>query len=403
MDRRISVVLIGAATVAFALVAALVVGGNENGSSLSGLPTTTSQLKSPQTDPVVASSSTPTTTTTSQSKTPSEARRLTTLRTINGAISPKSVVASGRGLVSAQNMMYQHSVTVYDADGNLVKTIPDSVDLSAFGAPGHPGISKGSPVEAAYSPDGRTAYVSNYSMYGSGFGPEGSDSCNAGDGTSESFLYRIDMKALTINAVAAVGAVPKYVAVTPDNRYVLVSNWCSAAVSVVDRSSMKEVKRIPVGAYPRGIAISPNSSKAYIAVMGTRDVAVIDLGTLGVSYIRNVGGAPRHVVIDPTGRYLYLTLNKDGQVVKVDTTTGAVVGRVNTGSQPRSMAISPDGTALYVVNYDSNTVAKVRASDLAILQTISTGEHPIGITYEPTTNRVWVAVYTGSIVVLQDS
>ena len=39
----------------------------------------------------------------------------------------------------AQNMMYRHTVTVYDRNGDLVKTIPDTVDLTAFGIPGHPG------------------------------------------------------------------------------------------------------------------------------------------------------------------------------------------------------------------------------------------------------------------------
>ena len=42
-------------------------------------------------------------------------------KTITGPISPKSVVASGRGLVFAQNMMYKHTITVYDPAGNLVQ------------------------------------------------------------------------------------------------------------------------------------------------------------------------------------------------------------------------------------------------------------------------------------------
>ena len=51
--------------------------------------------------------------------------------------------------------------------------IDDSVDLAKFGVPGHAGTSKGSPVETAFTPDGRYAWVSNYSMYGKGYGPEG--------------------------------------------------------------------------------------------------------------------------------------------------------------------------------------------------------------------------------------
>jgi len=101
-------------------------------------------------------------------------------RTITGAISSKSVVATGTGLVFAQNMMYQHTITVYRADGTLAATIPDSVDLAAYRIAGHPGQVRGAPVEAASSPDHKSMYVSNYSMYGAGFGPEGSDACTSG-------------------------------------------------------------------------------------------------------------------------------------------------------------------------------------------------------------------------------
>ena len=45
---------------------------------------------------------------------PSDKTRLKLRGVITGNISPKSVESSGGGLVSAQNMMYRHTVTVYD-------------------------------------------------------------------------------------------------------------------------------------------------------------------------------------------------------------------------------------------------------------------------------------------------
>lgn len=329
-------------------------------------------------------------------------RRLTRVRTITGPISPKSVVASGRGLVFAQNMMYTHTVTVYRANGELAATIPDSVDLGAFGVTGHPGTVQGAPVEAAFAPDGRHVYVSNYSMYGAGFGPEGTDACTPKSGYSDSFLYRVDVGRLAIDGVAPVGPVPKYVAVTPDGRAVLTTNWCGYDMSVTDAATLREVRRIPIGAYPRGIAVDPSSRSAYVAVMGTRDVAVVDLHTYAVSWIRGVGGSPRHLNIDRQGRFLYVTLNKDGRIAKVDLATRKVVGRVATGKAPRSMDLAPDGRSLYVVNYRSDTVTKVRTADMKKVQTVKTDSHPIGITYEPTASRLWVANYSGSILVLDD-
>jgi len=319
-------------------------------------------------------------------------------------MSPKSIVASPHGVLFAQNMMYRHSVSVFNAEGALVRTIPDAVDLSAHGVEGHPGITKGSPVEMAFSPDGRTAWVPNYSMYGTGFGPEGSDQCAPGDGTDESYVYRIDVPTGEIRNVVKVGAVPKFVAVTPDGSKLLVSNWCTDDLSVVDTKTNAEVRRVPLGgSYPRGIVVSKDSRTAYVALMGADRIVTVDLATWAVTRFASPGDGPRHLVMSPDGRHLYVTNNSDGNVAKLDVATGRTVGSVSTGSQPRSMAISSDGEAIYVVNYDSSTMSKVRTSDMKAMQSVTTDHHPIGITYEPTKKRVWVACYGGTVIVFDDS
>ncbi len=337
---------------------------------------------------------------------PSDQRRLYLVETIGGHISPKSVAASDTGMVFAQNMMYTHTVTVYSSSGTLVKTIPDTVQMSRFGIPGHPGITHGAPVEAAFTPDAKYVYVSNYSMYGSGFGPEGNDDCTPATaeaaGDTDSYVYRINASTLAVDQVIKVGLVPKFLTVTPNGRYLLVSNWCSYDLSVVDIAQGKEVARLPMGAYPRGLAVSPDSRTAYVAIMGSDDVVKVDLATLKTEGSFTVGENPRHIVIAPNGRYLYVSLNSPGDVVKVDLATDRVVATAHTGDEDRSLAIAADGRSLYVVNYQSNTITKLRASDLQTLQTLSTGVHPIGITYDATTGNVWVAVYSGQILVLAD-
>ena len=334
---------------------------------------------------------------------PSSKTRLRYMKTITGHISPKSVVASGRGLVFAQNMMYTHTVTVYNSrTRRLVRTIPDAVNLSRFGVKGHPGVSRGAPVELAVTPSGKSAYVSNYSMYGNGFGGEGTDDCYQNQ-FGPSFLYRIDVATLKIDDAIQVGPVPKYVAVTPDGRFVLVSNWCGYDLSIVSTRLGRQVKKLPLGPYPRGIAVSPNGKTAYIAVMGSSNIARLNLESWKVSWLYGVGSGPRHLVISPKGRWLYATLNGEGNVAKIDLRHGAVVRKVTTGSAPRSMAMSPDGKALYVVNYFSNTVSKVRTGDMRVLQNVSVNSSPIGITYDAPTHTVWVACYSGTIEVFNDS
>lgn len=336
---------------------------------------------------------------------PAEQTVLERIDRITGDITPKSVTASPAGLVSAQNMMYSHNLTWYDpATRKLEATIDDSVELASFGVEGHPGTSQGAPVESTFTADGRYQYVSNYSMYGEGFGPEGLDSCNAGDGTDTSTVYRIDVATQQIDQVIPVGAVPKFLALTPDQRYLLVANWCSFSLSVVDTAEAAEYKRIDLyGRYPRGVVASPDSKFAYVAMMGSNQVVEVELATSDVEVFSQTGAGPRHIVLSPDGEFLYVTNNSSGTVTKVRRSDGEVVATHHTGAEPRSMDISADGTALYVVNYDSSTVSKLRTSDLEVIDSAATDHHPIGIAYEPTTRTVWVACYGGSILVFDDT
>ena len=322
--------------------------------------------------------------------------------TITGDIAPKSVRASSNGLVSAHNMMYRHSVTVYDGAAlNLIETIPDRVNLRELGFPRFSGTHRGAPVEGAFSPDNSYLYVTNYAMYGSGFKREGTDVCKPADGYDRSFLYRISTDTWKIDAAYRVGVVPKVVDVSPDNKYVLVSNWCSYDLSVISVTDQKVIKTIPIGAYPRGITISKDSKFAYVAQMGGSVVHKITLGTWERETL-SVGSNPRAIVLSPDDQILYASLNAAGRVVAYDLNQKKVTKSVRTGNAARSLDISKDGSALYVVNYKSNTLVKLRASDFEVLQRIRPCNEPIGVTYEPVNNRIWVACYGGAIKVFND-
>lgn len=358
-----------------------------------------SATSSPAVEPTTTTTTTTATTTTTVPGAPADQRRLSLAHTIRGELTPKSIVFDGRGRMFAQNMMYSHTVNVYDRSFQRVAQISDAVDLTAFG---RPGIHRGGPVEAARSADGDHMYVTNYQMYGTGFTRPGNDKCAKGN-WDPSYVYRVALDDLRIDQIIEVGPVPKYIATSPDGRWVLNSNWCGYDLSVIDAAAGKEVRRVELGRFPRGIAVAPDSSKAYVAIMGSSDIAIVDLNTFTVSWIRGAGGGPRHLVLSPDGQYLYATLNSAGQVAKIDLATNRVVARVASASQPRSMDISADGTALYVVNYASDALSKIRTSDMTQIQRVPTNHHPIGVAVDSGTGRVWVACYSGSVMVFDDA
>lgn len=329
-------------------------------------------------------------------------QKMVLMKTIGGTISPKSVLASDSGLISAHNMMYNHSVTIYDANkAELIATVPDSVVLSDFGFRQYSGTYKGAPVEGAYSPDGKYLYFTNYAMYGKGFKKEGHDICSPSSGYDTSFLSRINLESKKIDAVFPVGSVPKVVKVTPNNKYILVSNWCSYTVTIISVESGKTVKSIKIGRYPRGIAISDDSQFAYVAEMGGSNIHRIDLSDFSQTLVP-VGSNPRAVVISPDGTKLYVTMNISGKVQAWDLVNNKTIKSVKTGEAARSLDISSDGSALFVVNFKSDTISKVRTSDMKVLQTIKVCNEPIGVTYDASTNRTWVACYGGALKVFNN-
>jgi YVTN family beta-propeller protein len=284
----------------------------------------------------------------------------------------------------------------------LISTIPDSVSLSKFGYSQYSGNYRGAPVEGAYSPDGKYLYFTNYAMYGKGFNREGHDTCSPASGYGKSFLSRIDLETNQIDAIYPVGSVPKVVQVTPDNKYILVSNWCSYTVNIISVESQKTIKTIKIGRYPRGIAVSSDSAYAYVAEMGGNRIHVINLEDFTVTYIP-IGSNPRAIVLSPDNSMLYVTMNLSGRVASWDLVANKAGKTVKTGKAARSLAISSDGSALFVVNFDSDTISKVRTSDMKLLQTLNACNEPIGITYDAPTGNTWVACYKGQVKIYSNN
>jgi YVTN family beta-propeller protein len=308
-------------------------------------------------------------------------------------------------------MIYTHTISVFGPDHELVTTIKDQITPSDFGYPKWDSPVQGGPVEASFSPDGAYVWVSNYSTYGPGFTQEGHDTCSPASGYDRSFLYRVNTATWKIDGAVLVGSVPKYVQASPDGKTVLVTNWCSYDLSVIDTATMKQTARIPIGRYPRGIAITPDSRRAYIAVMGGGAIKTVDLAAIGrgergrkvTSTLSEPGRAPRHLNLSPDAATLYVTLNGEGTIAKLNARTGKVLDTVRTGQAPRSSVLSPDGTALFVVNYESDTVSRVRTSDLTVLESTHVDHHPIGITYNAKTREIWVCSYIGVINIFKDA
>src|SRR5579872_3667057 len=94
---------------------------------------------------------------------------------------------------------------------------------------------------------------------------------------------------------------PIEIAFSPDGRLLYVVCQDSDEVRVVDAQSSKVVATIPVGHVPRGIALSPDGSRLYVTNAWPDTVSVIDTSRREVVQTLPTGFEPSGVVIDRTG------------------------------------------------------------------------------------------------------
>jgi len=79
---------------------------------------------------------------------------------------------------------------------------------------------------------------------------------------------------------------------TPDGRLALISDLDAGDLVVIERDTLKEIKRMKLGRNPAGILATPDSARAYVAVTGDNEVAEIDLKTLELAARIRTGTGP---------------------------------------------------------------------------------------------------------------
>ncbi len=98
----------------------------------------------------------------------------------------------------------------------------------------------------------------------------------------------------------AVGQEPRFVALSPDDREIYVSNTVSGTVSVIPlfgSDAGRVVADIAVGTEPRALAVTPNGTRLYVANHTEGTVSVIDVATRRVTATVQVGGQPAAIAI----------------------------------------------------------------------------------------------------------
>lgn len=330
--------------------------------------------------------------------------QMSSIRDIKADLRPTTIRRSHKNRFWIPNADIKHNIAVFSQDFVQQALISDKVNLSDFGYSNYKGEQKGSPVDVAFTKQGDIAWVVNNQMYGSDFNRPGGDWCPTSRTYDRSFVYKFETQTQKLLSVIEVGCSPKNIATTLDEKYLLVSNWCSGDVSILDTDQGKEIKRIYVGAFPSSIAIHPSEPKAYIALYQPSRIAVINL--TGDSIVNEIAlpanSGPKALLVAPDGKSLYVSLTTAGAIAKIDLGSGKMIRQVATGRSPRDIAFSKDKKSLYVANYLSNTVSKVLVENMTLVEEGKTPAQPVSIALDPASEVLWVVCSSGMIIIFED-
>jgi YVTN family beta-propeller protein len=290
--------------------------------------------------------------------------------TVPVGATPGFVVVSPNGRQAYVANRAAGVVTVLDTAVNMVTaTVP---------------VPAGPPQYLAFSPDGRTVYVSIWN--------------------EQRTIAAVGVLDTTTNSIVATIPVrtrPFLAAVTPDGKQLYVPNHDSGTISVIDTTTYEVATEIKVAANPHWVEFSKDGARAYTANHESNLVSVIDTATDTVLAEVPVRLSPHSVAVHPT-RPLVADADYDSDSVSmIDTNTEKVVATVPVGHGPQDVTWAPDGRFAYVVNVNSDTVSVINAETMTVTATLPTGNAPTSVAVLPNGREAYVTnLRDGTVTVL---
>jgi hyaluronoglucosaminidase len=142
---------------------------------------------------------------------------------------------------------------------------------------------------------------------------------------------------------------------TPDGRFIYVSDFYHGIVTVIRTATNSIVTRITVND-AMALAMAPDGKTVYAGgadpVTGAGEVMPVSTATntAGPPITVSPDGDVTAIAVTPDGTTAYAALGFNDEVVPVDTATRAAQTPIPVGVHPALLAVTRDGSTLYVVN-----------------------------------------------------
>jgi YVTN family beta-propeller protein len=263
------------------------------------------------------------------------------------------------------------------ADSVPVSLIPQRIDLVA--------VRGDEPYDIAISPDGSRAYVP----------ARNTDNLFVIDLSNNQIVAVID---LYPQANHPLGPAPEKVALTPDGKYLLITNSNDESVTILNTQTLTVRKTLRFNGHPEHLAVSPNGSFAYVSINEPGFIIkVIDVNHAVLSTsIAEVGYAtmPAAVGFAPTGNRAYLAMGS-GSVLVINTSNHTVIDTIDGLSGEAigtDMVINSTGSKGFVSSLEDDLVLALDLVNRQVLSTFNV-ENPEGLGLNASGDRLYVGTF----------
>ncbi len=187
----------------------------------------------------------------------------------------------------------------------------------------------------------------------------------------------------------------------------MVVNKRADTVSVIDLASRTIITTIATGKGPHELAMSPNGRWAVVTdYVGGNSLTVIDVSTLKVKHTIDLADYPKphgiHFLKDPT--LVIVSSEGSDSVVIADIMAGNVVSAIETKQKGSHMvAVSEDSPFAYTTNMGSNSVSRIDLTNHTWVDLLPMPRTPEAITLSKSGKQLWVGSNFDGYVSLFDA
>ena len=168
-----------------------------------------------------------------------------------------------------------------------------------------------------------------------------------------------DVEPLAAQAVYTGFTDPRCVAISPDGRYALVTNFGSSYISRIDLETDQVAHVFSGFSRPWGIAISPDGKFALVGNSNGNNVGFVDLVSNAVSFPYKGFHCPIGVAISRDISFA-LVVNHCGNCVgRINLVSGRVSFPYSGFKNPDGIDITPDGSFALVANNGNHSIARI--------------------------------------------